>query len=138
VTNYRLREVVDGAFLVDPSGGTSTVSMGLYLEEVSSTLVELRKYDAEVEQKTLPAVIDFPLEYPLAEYGYELLDGDNRVVKAVRMMFEITIRFDGAAITPEDFSKSLTLEYHYGPADFDLLDSKIISSEVMFIEDDDL
>jgi hypothetical protein len=138
VTYYRLREVVDGAFLADPSDDPSSLSMGLFKEEVSSSLVELHKYDAEVEQETLPGLIDFTLEYPLSEYGYELLEGDNRVVKAVRMIFEITIRFDGATITPEDFAKSLTLEYYYGTADFDFIDYVEVSREESFIEDDDL
>jgi len=138
MTYYRLREVVDAAFLVDPGVDPAALSMGVYLEEVSSSMVELEKGDAEVEQETLPDPIDFALEYPLSGYGYELTTGDNRVIKAARMVFEIAIWFDGATITPEDFAKSLTLDYSYETRDFDFIDYVEVSSEVSFIDDEDL
>lgn len=129
---------MDAAFLVDPGVDPASLSMGVYREEVSSNLVELDKIDAEVEQETLPDLIDFTLEYPLSDYGYELAAGDNRVIKAVRMVFEISIWFDGATITTEDFAESLTLEYSYGAADFDFIDYVEVSSEVSFIDDEDM
>jgi len=138
MTYYRLREVVDAAFLVDPGVDPASLSMGVYLEEVSSSVVELEKGDAEVEQETLPDPMDFALEYPLSGYGYELAEGDNRVIKAVRMVFEISIWFDGATITPEDFAKSLTLDYSYETRDFDFIDYVEVSSEVSFIDDEDI
>jgi hypothetical protein len=86
MTVFLMKEVVDGAFLVEPSVEPSNISMGLYVEEISSTSVE--SLDADVDQKTLPGSVDFPLQFDLSDYGYELSDGDNREVKAVRMVSE--------------------------------------------------
>lgn len=136
MTWFVVKEIVDGAFLVEPSVEPSSISLGFFKEEVSSSLLDLIRADAQIEQETLPGLIDFPLEWELAEYGYELSEDDTRVIKAVRIVFQISIWFDESKVSREDFQKSLTLEYSYGTTDFDLVDYETFSVEESFVDDD--
>lgn len=136
---FVVKEVVDGAFLVEPSDEPSSISMALYKEAVSSTVLDLNRTDAEVDRETLPGLIDFPLEQELGEYAccYELSEDDTRVIKAVRMVFQISIWFEESRVSREDFRKSLTLDYYYGEGNFVLVDSAIVSTEERFVDDGD-
>ena len=135
MTFFVLTETVDAAFFVEPVVERSTISLGLYQEDFSQSSEKVSSFLPNIEQQTLPDLIDFPLEYDLGEYGIEVAKEESRKVVAVRMVFEISIYFDGSIISPQEFQDSLTLEYHYGPADFTLIDSKIVSTEVAFFED---
>lgn len=134
---FVLTETVDAAFFVEPNVERSTISLGLYQEDFSSSSEKVSSLDPNIEQKTLADSIDFPLEYELDEYGIEVDEPESREVVSVRMVFEISIYFDGTRITPQEFQDSLTLDYYYGTADFTLIDSKIVSAEVAFFEDDE-
>ena len=137
MTFFVLTETVDGAFFVEPNLERSKISLGLYQEDFSSSSEKVSSLDPNIEQQTLPDLIDFPLEFDLGEYGIEVSEPESREVVSVRMVFEISIYFDGSRITPQEFQDSLTLDYYYGAADFTLIDSRIVSTQVAFFEDDE-
>lgn len=137
MTFFVLTETVDGAFFVEPNLERSKISLGLYQEDFSSSSEKVSSLDPNIEQQTLPDLIDFPLEFDLGEYGIEVSEPESREVVSVRMVFEISIYFDGLRMTPQEFQDSLTLDYYYGAADFTLIDSRIVSTQVAFFEDDE-
>lgn len=137
MTFFVLTETVDGAFFVEPNLERSKISLGLYQEDFSSSSEKVSSLDPNIEQQTLPDLIDFPLEFDLGEYGIEVSEPESREVVSVRMVFEISIYFDGSRMTPQEFQDSLTLDYYYGAADFTLIDSRIVSTQVAFFEDDE-
>lgn len=137
MTFFVLTETVDGAFFVEPNLERSKISLGLYQEDFSSSSEKVSSLGPNIEQQTLPDLIDFPLEFDLGEYGIEVSEPESREVVSVRMVFEISIYFDGSRMTPQEFQDSLTLDYYYGAADFTLIDSRIVSTQVAFFEDDE-
>ena len=137
MTFFVLTETVDGAFFVEPNLERSKISLGLYQEDFSSSSDKVSSLDPNIEQQTLPDLIDFPLEFDLGEYGIEVSEPESREVVSVRMVFEISIYFDGSRMTHQEFQDSLTLDYYYGAADFTLIDSRIVSTQVAFFEDDE-